>query len=59
MDRPIITEQEIKARVESNPTVFPFTEDESAYIQKIPYEDWDDIDLALKVNNMIHNEFFA
>lgn len=54
----LITEEEIKERVE-NAREFPFTTAEAAYIRKIPYEDWKDLDLAIKVNNLIHVEFFA
>lgn len=55
----IITEQEIKKRVEGKLSKFPFTKEEVEHIKNIPYHDWNDIDLALKVNNMIQAQFFS
>jgi len=55
----ILSEEEIKRRVEDNSKIFPFSKEEIVYIRSIPYHDWSDIDLAIKVSNMIQVEFFA
>ena len=55
----VITIEEIKRRLENNPKTFPFTKEEVVYIRKIPQEDWQDIDLMIRVRNLIYVEFYA